>query len=305
MREAGRPCSSFCAVCAPLRPVARASPASSPPLPMFENSWGAMASSSVLDLQKVELAKGRLGIFVSPEIESEHGVRLTRIDEVAALGGYLRSRLCGDGFWPRDRELTITLGERQSPVADDSHFAVTLPGYSSAWSGKKFEDGVCVAARRFLRLVAPRAPAGRYLADFERGGRIFSWSYLAESKKGVVARLGCALSRTRFKAWLSVTTESGRTSRFKVFESGPGHFRLVRSIRKVARLERRGCDRSSPQGVREGGSRGTGACGLDGHRAPSCGGRSTSRCGGATEGDDGQGRQLGALVRRGRTGHTD
>jgi hypothetical protein len=192
-----------------------------------------IALSSVFDMRRASEGVGRALILVSYEIEPEHGTRLSRMDEVSALGRYLRSRLCDDGFWPKDKDLWITVGERQSPVADDSHFAVTLPGYSSAWSAKRFEDAVCLAAKRFIRMLAPRAPVGRYLADFERGGRLFSWSCMAGLKTGSTATLTCDLSRNRFRAWLRVAVPTQGESLFKVYQSGAGDSEWVDLLRKL------------------------------------------------------------------------
>lgn len=198
---------------------------------------------SVFDIRKVEQAKGRALILVAHAIEADHGTRLSRMDEAAALSGYLRQRLCNDGFWPESKDLTITLGERQSPVADDAHFAVTLPGYASTWSARRFEDAVCLAAKRFVRLVAPGAPIGRYLLDFERGGRLFSWSYRAGLETGAAAELECDLSRDRFRASLNVTTETEPSRRFQVYQCGADSsewfdlFRKVRVSKTAATVE--------------------------------------------------------------------
>lgn len=176
------------------------------------------ANSQMVHVQRAEMEQGRFLMAISHDIERDHGTRLRRMTELDALGRHLRVRLCRDGFWPEAKELAVTFGEEPFPFAEDSQFAVLLPGYSSKWSSRRFEDAACVAATQVLKAIAPRAPSKQYLAEFERLRRTFSWSHRAETQ-GAAAELEFSLTRNSFKARLKVAHGVVKQD-FPVFRSG-------------------------------------------------------------------------------------
>ena len=173
------------------------------------------ASSSLVKIRQTDLGKGRLVLVVSQDTEPDQSIRIVRMNETYALAEFLYDKLCSGGFWRRGTELVVTLG----PPLHEPSFATPLPGYSSKWNSKQFEDAACLAARRFVRAIAPSAPVNRYLAEFNRLGRTYRWSHEAKSSR-LAARLDLSLTRERFESSLTVTGPEGATT-FPVLQSEP------------------------------------------------------------------------------------
>jgi|APLak6261679142_1056127.scaffolds.fasta_scaffold00028_69 hypothetical protein len=171
------------------------------------------AQSSVIDVRQRDLEHGRLLFAVSPNIEPSQDMRMRRMEEIDALARHLYDRLVRDGFWPSGAELLVTLGAKPQEAFG---FATPLPGYSSSWDSKQFEDATCLSSRRFIRAIAPSAPVKRYLAEFNRLGRRHTWSHEARSSR-LAGRLDLSMTRERFEASLTVTGPAG-VSTFPVFQ---------------------------------------------------------------------------------------